>query len=474
MRCRCVFILALCASACAGANEAPVAVTPPTTSPASPEATAAPAPPVDTRTPAAPAPTEAKRSDVVAHDYRKVFDDYASIVFHEGRPLLFAMQGAVDLSTGLVSFEKMVGSGVVYEGDTLWYADGFSPMSACPEPSALVQLQGERWVPRRDVNVHALFVQAWLPGSSLAAVVPMRAGPPWGYELTVLEKNRAAPVPERAGKKRDASCHTRIADLEALVAFPSGEIFAFGTECALVPAETSETDEAETADEQGAPTLVVESWDAKASRSSFASLPFRELSSVRGIGPRDVWVAGSLDGGKHAFAHFDGVSWTLGAERFDDAIHALFVPNDEAGPTARRYFISGGRLLELASQGLVQHAVPNDCQPLGVEVQNGQFWLSCGAKFGMALYTTDPAIAPFAFPAETLQESYVTWREQKLPPLDPKGPRVGCGPRAAEYELESFPSSNVGPKPRPTKPSKPQPSRGGSKVKPPRHMDFGY
>ncbi len=60
-----------------------------------------------------------------------------------------------------------------------------------------------------------------------------------GYELTVLEKDRTAPTPGRAGRTREAGCHIRIADLYGLLAFPSGELFASGRPCPLLPRETT-------------------------------------------------------------------------------------------------------------------------------------------------------------------------------------------------------------------------------------------
>ncbi len=53
------------------------------------------------------------------------------------------------------------------------------------------------------------------------------------------EKNRAAPSPSARGGTREAGCPTRLADLEALLAFPGGEIFAFDRECPLLPRETT-------------------------------------------------------------------------------------------------------------------------------------------------------------------------------------------------------------------------------------------
>jgi hypothetical protein len=280
----------------------------------------------------------------------------------------------------------------------------------------------------------------------------------------VLEKNRAAPSPERAGRTREAGCPTRLADLEALLAFPGGEIFAFGRECPLLPRETTnELGETELAEAEASVTLAVESWASGSKKSTFASLPFTELTSLAGVGPKDVWTAGSLPDGKFALAHFDGNAWTLAPPRFEEALSSLVVPGGDSGPQARRYFLSGKRLYELQGEELREHALPTGCNALGVELEGEQLWVSCSQDFGMSLFTTNPNIAPFAFREGTSERTWVTWRDRNVPALDPKGPRGRCGPASEHAE-----SGKVR-----HKPSAPRP--GQSKLKPnARPLEFGY
>ena len=95
------------------------------------------------------------------------------------------------------------------------------------------------------------------------------------------------------------------------------------------------------------PRVEVESWAAGATKSTFDSLPFTELTSWFGIDAKDIWAAGSLPDGTFAFSHFDGKLWTETPRRFSEALSSLAVPKSDSGPPARRYFLSGKRWYEL-------------------------------------------------------------------------------------------------------------------------------
>lgn len=380
----------------------------------------------------------------IAHEYRRVYDDWAHVVFREGQTLLVSHEGAVDLSSGRISFERHFENAQIYEGDSVWFADGFSPMSACPRPSVLVQLVGDAWRPRRAINVHDLIVSPWLPGSSLAAVVPRRSGPPWGYELLVLEKNRPPPTAERAGRSRSPACHTRLSEVAALEAFASGEIFVFGSECPLVPREpeASELEGALSEEElDGPPQLVVESWSRGTQRSKFTALPLRELTSSFGVDARDIWVAGSVDDDSWGIVHFDGASWTLLPERFEAAVRSLIVPSGERGSNARRLYLFEKQLFEFSGGRTLEHALPERCEPLRVQRHDEALWLLCSVgEYDVALYTNDLRVQSFEFPKGDDRQR-VTWNEKTYPPLVPqKRQRPGCGASAHEktfsWELE--------------------------------------
>jgi hypothetical protein len=452
-----------------GAGPAPRASASREAEPARAESAAAPrsAPP-----PASSAePARAPGVSPIAHEYRRIFDGWAKVVFPDGRPLLISSEGAVELSSGRVSFERLFSNAAVYEGNSVWFADGFSPMSACPEPSVLVERVGSDWRPRHQINVHQLFVSRWLPGSSLAAIVPRRTGPPWGYELLVLEKNRKAPVPERSGRARKPECHTRIETVLALEAFPSGEIFAFGSECPLLP--PSESDAVEGEERDSTSTLVVELWKKGSARSSFAALPLSELTSTFGVSADDIWATGSPSEGVFGVAHYDGSNWTLLPERFEQAVSAWFVPAGEHGVDARRFFVVGQKLFEFSAGNTREHALPESCVPLDVELHDGELWLTCSlAEYELALFTTNAQIQPFRF-SDDVERSRVTWTETPYPPLDPKGPRSGgCGgARREPYEDRSFgaapPKTSKGTS-KPGKPA-PRPATGRKTLR-----NFGY
>jgi len=387
-----------------------------------------PLPPVHPEPPASAAPPAPQR---VPHEYHLVYDGSGRVFVRDRRPLLVTMTGVIDLTDGRVQFEREPGNFGVYEGDSLWFADRFSPMSACPQPSVMAELVGTRWVPRWNVNVHALQVSRWLPGSSLAAVVPRRLGPPWGYELLVLEKNRPAPRPERSGPDREQGCYTRLDRPTALEAFPSGEIFVFGHECPLVPEPWEGEVEGDGGEElEASDALVVESFARGAQRSTFASLPLRELTSTFGVSASDVWAAGSVSDTEWGIVHFDGSSWTLLPERFREEVHSLYVPAGEQGAMARRFFILGAELMEVSPGDLVAHALPPDCTPLSAQVERGELWLSCDVgRYDAALFTTDPKIDLARFPEDDPERPRVAWSELVRPPLDPaRPPTTRCGP----------------------------------------------
>jgi hypothetical protein len=372
-----------------------------------------------------------------------------------------------------VLFEGQFGNWAVYEGDSFWFADGFSPMSACPERSALVQLVGDKWVPRRELNVHDLKVRAWLPGSTLAAITPRRLGPPWGYELVVLEFNRSAPVPERAGKGRQDGCHTRLSSVQAMAAFTSGEIFVFGEECPLLPKETlNEHGETVVEESEWQPSVVVESWSRGASKSKFSVLPLRELSRLFAIGPRDIWAFGAVSETEWGFAHYDGIGWQLSAERFDHELDSPVPPQAEAGVAGKRLVLREGKLLELHEGKTREHQLPAGCAATSLEIRDEQLWIGCDDG---ALHTTDSSFEPFDFPREQSEQAGVRWARTLLPKLDPKAPRAGCG----EERHNPAPTGEVGKKPGPGKPgrSRPQvtlPSSSSKKGASSTHSDFGF
>ncbi len=429
---------------CQGSQGAPKAAgSAPAALPAAPAAAKAPRPEPATRAPVTSStPTSnASTTPRIAHVYHRVYDDWASVVCRKGRPLLLSMSGAIDLTTGQVQFEREPRNFGIYEGASVWFADRFSPMSACPEPAVLAQLVGEKWVPRLDINVHDLRVRPWVQGSSLAAVVPKRLGPPWGYELLVLEKNRTPPRPERSGPSRQEGCYTRLDQLEALEAFPSGEIFVFGHQCPLLPKESenevAEADSAAAAQDEADPeaNIVVESFAKGARRSTFTMLPLRELTSTFGVSASDIWATGSVSDTEWRIAHFDGASWTLLPERFQHEVHSLIVPEGETGVGARRFFIVDTELIEVAQGATKKHALPTDCTPLTVQLQNEQLWVLCDVgQYDTALFTTDPNIRPVRFAEDDPDRPLVSWSELRRPQLDPRRPpSAGCSaPRAPQ------------------------------------------
>ena len=119
--------------------------------------------------------------------------------------------------------------------------------------------------------------------------------------------------------------------------------------------------------------MEVESWAAGATKSTFDSLPFTELTSWFGIDAKDIWAAGSLPDGTFAFSHFDGKLWTETPRRFSEALSSLAVPKSDSGPPARRYFLSGKRWVRACGDELVEHSLPHECAVLEVTLDAEDF-----------------------------------------------------------------------------------------------------
>jgi hypothetical protein len=410
---------------------------------------------------------------LVEHEYHRVFQGWSFLLTHNPEPYLISAEGAVNLTTGVVDFERDASNWTAYQGDSLWFADHFSPMSACPEPATLVQLTGKKWVPRLEANVHSLVVQPWVKGSSLAAVVPLRSGPPWGYELTVLERNRTAPRPARRSAYHLPECETRIAWFQTLVAFGSGEVFAFGSECETQPLpeeipddlpDRATEDDAFEPERPTLPQVLMESWNN--GRHEFSEVPFRELGQVIGIGPKDIWAVGTKADDTWAVAHFDGTAWQFLPEYYDNPISALRIYPEEKGGDARRLILMKQQLLEINNGVTTAHALPPNCVARDVTLDGEELWVECYADDQVTLYTTRKGIAEFRFDTDAPDRKLVTFTDKAYPRLDPKAASLrSCGSR--EFEVPK-------PEPQQMPGSKPLPYRSKSNSKLNRDVDFGF
>lgn len=394
-----------------------------------------------------PALDDASSSTWIDHDWHRVYRGWSSLFVRDAASYLFTSDGAVNLSTQSVAFERDGSNWVAYQGDSLWFADHFSPMSACPEPSTLVQLVDEAWIPRLEANVHSLLVQPWLKGSSLAAIVPRRAGPPWGYELAVLERNRKPPRAARRSAHHLPECETRIAVLEALLAFPSGEVFVFGTECETIPSPEPEAgrDDQLAANmlvETSAP-IVMESW--RDGRHEFANLPFVELDLVEGTGPANLWATGSLADGSWAMSHYDGVSWNVLPERYAAPLDGLQIYDGSPVDNPRWLILSGGRLLERRGDEQIEHELPATCQTAGASASSlvldgTELWLECREGDEPVLYTTRSDIAEVQFQTTAAERVTTSFTDEAHPRLDPSAPSLRACGSGQFRELVSPPS----------------------------------
>lgn len=469
------------------ASSAPTAPSATASSPiaptAAPSATAAPAGSYVSNASAAPR--------LVPHTYRRVFHGSGSLLVTGPEPYLIATEGAVNLKTQVIDFEREFANWGAFQGDSLWFADRLSPMSACPEPSTLAQRVGSTWIPRLEANVHSLVVQPWTKGSSLAAIVPYRSGPPWGYELTVLERNRNAPKPARRSPNQLTECETRIAWFQALVAFRSGEIFAFGGECATQPlpeddpAQTpaaedapwghavTQDDESVDPDRPDLPPTVMESWHK--GRHEFIDVPFRELSRVIGVGPKDIWATGTRDDETWAVGYFDGTAWQLLPDYYDHQLVALHVYPGETGRDARRLLLTTQQLFETSHGATTEHELPPDCRAHNLTLDGAELWVECYEDDEITLYTTRTDIAEFRFDTEAPDRKLVNFTDKAYPRLDPKAHSLrSCGSREFETPERPTPSRNPDSKPSPRPGGKPSPQRNKSRSNLTYDADFGF
>lgn len=460
------------------------AVAPPSAAPDAPEVA-----------PSASAPAR----PLVPHAYQEVASGYGGLSLYGGVPRWFADGRAIDLRSGQVEFSTYFANSITLEGDSLWYAHQFSPMSACPMPSTFLRLEGRTWRPRLEGNVHDLWVRPWVRGSSIAAIVPLRAGPPWGYELVVLEKNRTPPKPARRARNQAKECHTRLDTMEGFLAFSSGEILVLGRECELLAPEVEEEVEippggcvcvglhcppecpARPEPPEPEEALLIEFFGK--GRHEFLAYPFVEPGALRGNAPTSVWTSGTDAEGKWAFAHFDGATWTVLPERFAEEIPWFVVPPGELGVGARRLFRLEGRLLELRGAELEGHELPAGCSSFDFELDGEHLWVTCEKEAELVLYTTRTDIPRWKEPDATGAESADALQEpaefspKGLPRLDPTAPSLqSCGGRERreefDYRTAPSPGSKVSPGSKPPAP-RPMPSPGSKIVRPTSDF-YGY
>jgi len=311
----------------------------------------------------------------------------------------------------------------ILHGASAWLATDFMPMSACPGSPALWQRQGTNWRFSRELRAHDLLTAAWTPGRTLAVTIPWRFGPPWGYELTVLEGG-AAPRPTRAGPsgpKGDAGrCYTRLQEPQALLAFPTGELFVFGMgECPAIEAER----------------VVVERWGVRGGKPVFERLPLAYLGEVAAPAPDNLWLQGTFVGdNRSVLLHFDGLGWTLLPPPLSDPLTGLAWEAATEEDVEALWLLTARSLWRWSSPrepgGVaepVAFALPAGCQvPSQLRQLRHELWLSCHS----GIYTTNGAIQPLA---ERLDDPSPC--EQRLERPQPRSPRDSkLSPRNREFD----------------------------------------
>ena len=296
--------------------------------------------------------------------------------------VLEGMQGFARYEKGTWHFQCYPSTAYHVTGefpDRVWLTT-LQTWSACPDEPKLYRKRGNKFVFSRFIDGHEMLVAPWVQGSSIAAFVPNRSGPPWGYQLVVLEGNLPAPIPTRPPRRStgpDASkCYTRLEYPTQLFAFPTGELFVVGaTDCTGATDGTTYS---------GA---VIERWSRGHQRGTFERLPIVGLDgnalSVGARSPDDIYIAGVLpDTTTPALVHFDGDGWSLRVNGLPGPMgsFAFEKPDLETGDSGAIWFIADGKLWRWASFFDDPESVPlpeGAEQPGAVWVDGQDLWLLC-------------------------------------------------------------------------------------------------
>ncbi|MCH2109680.1 MAG: hypothetical protein MK135_10140, partial [Polyangiaceae bacterium] len=157
---------------------------------------------------------ETKIESVVASPFRLVLDGSSgTLMRHQGHKIYSGQEGIFDITTGESLASCSFADGYLLQGKSLFFAARMSPYSACPDEPYLLEQVGKKWQLRKFIDAHDLKIDEWVSGTNIAAVVPYRAGPPWGYELVRVGGGRLPPQPQRGASHppiSDQKCYSEL------------------------------------------------------------------------------------------------------------------------------------------------------------------------------------------------------------------------------------------------------------------------
>ena len=306
----------------------------------------------------------------------------------------------------------------LHSGHSLWFARRSTPRATCPEQATLVESTSTGLRTAYAIGAHHLLTARWGEGRTLAAVVPRRTGPPWGYELRLIEGKGYVPKPSVAPPKEgEPRCYSRLQHPFALAAFDSGAVVVVGEgEC-----PSAESD-----------SVLVERWTIPRAESQLTRLPLASIAGFVGVSADDLWFVGTVIGSlSKALVHFDGAGFSLLPQRFDQEVSGLAV---DAGGKRTRVLVLGNDQLWVWTPSQAQLdtvAIPELCTtPRQIWVESDAWWLGCEE----GIFTTNEVEVVFEWPQ--LDPECATMIDEPRSPLKTldgtAAERLGCGPQTAK------------------------------------------
>ncbi len=273
-----------------------------------------------------------------------------------------------------------------------WLTVRLHAFSACPNSPQLWHLERSGWKLSRELKVHQMLTSPWRKGKTLAAEVPYRIGPPWGYTLRVLEGGHA-PQPQASSHENysgsRSACYTRLQEPRGMFAFETGEVMIVGA--------------SECPSGDHPPRVVIERW-GRHGPSNVERLPLEDWRGSTAPTPDNIWLAGKLPNTDQTWLEqFDGFGWTLLPSPVSEEIVSLTWMDDARDDPSTLWLATQGGLFGVrdpivalsAQDRPTSYALPDGCSEVTfIKYAAGALWLGCGGK----LFTTDTQTEALTWP----------------------------------------------------------------------------
>jgi hypothetical protein len=401
-----------------------------------------------------PPPPSGSLAHASESPFRRVLEASGGYVHeHQSRRLYSNEAITFELATGEVLIRCDYTRGYLQSGTNLYFAARMSPYSVCPDAPFLLEYTAKKWELRRFIDAHALLLDEWFQGTTIAAVVPYRGGPPFGYELLKVSGSAAPPRPKKGAsdpEQPDTHCYTELQEPYSLHAFPSGALMVVGqSRCDL---EVDPEGDEELSEEARAQRYrpVIESFPKASQHSALFSLPFDEVVWDLEAERDTVYLLGKNRSeageapGKMVLVSFDGKTVReIGAE-LKGAQQLVLGPSAEgpksavtavpAGEAASQvWIVSESALYPLGGGSAL--VLPPNCQANGAWFEGVHAWVACED----GVFTTDPEQRTLEIPKTegfSTCEALDPRPESAIPGLYKKASSPGgCGGRSREFEL---------------------------------------